>query len=287
MIDVLAADEAEAVDAARSVTWRSSRARRGVGRAPTRSCCAAPSPRTRSASTTPARCSACSPTPARCSSCAPGFGRTIVTALARIEGRPVGVIANDPRPPQRRDRRRRLRQGGPLHPALRRVRAAGRLARRHARLHGRPRQRARRRWCAAPRACSSPPRALTVPFVCVVVRRALRPRRAGDGRRRLPRAGRSTSRGRAASSARWASRARCGWRCARSSRRSPTRPSASSGSRELVAAVRAESGALNMAAYFEIDDVIDPAETRGRIVGRARRRRRRRPGRRRTMVDSW
>jgi acetyl-CoA carboxylase carboxyltransferase component len=58
--------------------------------------------------------------------------------------------------------------------------------------------------------------------------------------------------------------------------------------RELVAAVREQSTALNMASYFEIDDVIDPAETRAKIVGALRAA----PvppseGRRRTMVDAW
>ena len=37
-----------------------------------------------------------SPTPAPCSSCAPAFGAGMVTALARIEGRPVGIVANNP-----------------------------------------------------------------------------------------------------------------------------------------------------------------------------------------------
>ena len=36
--------------------------------------------------------------------------------------------------------------------------------------------------------------------------------------------------------------------------------------KDVVASVRAQSGALNMAAFFEIDDVIDPADTRTRIV---------------------
>jgi len=58
--------------------------------------------------------------------------------------------------------------------------------------------------------------------------------------------------------------------------------------RDLVAQVRANSGALNMATHFEIDDVIDPAETRGRIVEALRAAG---PtewsGRRRTMVDTW
>jgi len=58
--------------------------------------------------------------------------------------------------------------------------------------------------------------------------------------------------------------------------------------RDLVAQVRSQSGALNMAAHFEVDDVIDPADTRGRIVQALRAN----PvppvtGRRRTMVDTW
>jgi len=61
--------------------------------------------------------------------------------------------------------------------------------------------------------------------------------------------------------------------------------------RELVAAVRAQSSALNMATYFEIDDVIDPADTRARIVAALRALPPAAPlppgGRRRTMVDAW
>jgi acetyl-CoA carboxylase carboxyltransferase component len=56
---------------------------------------------------------------------------------------------------------------------------------------------------------------------------------------------------------------------------------------ELVEDVRAESGAINMAAHFEIDDVIDPAETRERIVATLRAAPPPEPGRRRTMIDTW
>jgi acetyl-CoA carboxylase carboxyltransferase component len=35
---------------------------------------------------------------------------------------------------------------------------------------------------------------------------------------------------------------------------------------ELVEVIRAQSNALNMATYFEIDDVIDPATTRDRLA---------------------
>ena len=45
----------------------------------------------------PARWSSCSSTSARCSSCGATSALGVVTALARLEGRPVGVLANNPR----------------------------------------------------------------------------------------------------------------------------------------------------------------------------------------------
>ena len=58
--------------------------------------------------------------------------------------------------------------------------------------------------------------------------------------------------------------------------------------KDLVAAVREQSTALNMASYFEVDDVIDPAETRAKIVeALAAAPPPETAGRRRTMVDSW
>ena len=69
------------------------------------------------------------------------WGHGMITALARIEGRPVGVIANNPAHLGGRPRRRGLRQGRALHAALRRLRPADRLPVRHAGHHGRPRDR--------------------------------------------------------------------------------------------------------------------------------------------------
>ena len=118
-----------------------------------------------------------------------GFGAGIVTALARIEG-PAGRPARQqPGASRRRDRRRRRRQGGALHAALRCARAADRLAHRHAGLHGRPRDReprpgaprqpdVRRRRAAA-RAGRGDRAA-----------QGLRPRRDGDGGGRPARADR-------------------------------------------------------------------------------------------------
>ena len=58
--------------------------------------------------------------------------------------------------------------------------------------------------------------------------------------------------------------------------RSPTRPSARPLYEEMVARAYEHGKALNVATYFEIDDVIDPADSRRRIT-RPRCARRRRP----------
>ena len=137
---------------------------------------------------------------------APGM----VTALARVEGRPLGVVANNPHAPRRRDRRRRRRQGRALPAAVRRVRPAGRCS------------------CATRPASWSGPTAEATATVRHFARmfvdrrqpdgavrhdraaQGLRPRRAGDGRRQLQGAAVHRRAGRPASSAGWASRARCG-----------------------------------------------------------------------------
>ena len=76
--------------------------------------------------------------------------------------------------------------------------------------------------------------------------------------------------------------------CARSSRRSPTRTSASERVRELTAAAHENAKALNAATLFELDDVIDPAETRRVARPDPRRGRTRGPSRRPPrFVDTW
>ncbi len=65
---------------------------------------------------------------------APGM----VTALARIEGRPLGLVANDPAHLGGAIDADARRQGGPLLRPVRRVRPAAAVPLRHARLHGRP-----------------------------------------------------------------------------------------------------------------------------------------------------
>ena len=68
------------------------------------------------------------------------FGLGMVTALIRIEGRPIGVVANNPMHLAGAIDSRRLRQGRALPAALRRLRPAGAVPVRHAGHHGRARR---------------------------------------------------------------------------------------------------------------------------------------------------
>ena len=49
----------------------------------------------------------------------PHFGRTMMTALIRIEGRAIGLVANNPDASRWGDRQRRRRQSHALHHAVR------------------------------------------------------------------------------------------------------------------------------------------------------------------------
>ena len=84
----------------------------------------------------------------------PGFGVGMITALARIEGRPVGRHRQQPDAPGRGHRLRRRRQGARVHAAVRRLRPARSCScatRRGS--WSAPRSR-RRPSCATPAACS-------------------------------------------------------------------------------------------------------------------------------------
>ena len=81
--------------------------------------------------------------------------REMVTALARIDGRPVGVIANDTRVMAGAITAARGGQGRAVPAAVRRVRPSGHLAHRLPGIHGRARPPRPRRWCGARRACWS------------------------------------------------------------------------------------------------------------------------------------
>ena len=229
------------------------------------------------------------PTPARCSSCGREFGLGMVTALARVEGRPVGVDRQQPDAPRRRDRQRRRRQGGAVHAAVRRVRPARSCscATRRGSWSG-PRSR-RPRSCATAAGMFVTGANLTVPFFTIVLRkgyglgaqamaggsfkaplftRGVADRRVrrhgprGRGAARLPqraRGDRGPGRARARCSRRWSTG------CTSTARRSTPR------------------------RYFEIDDVIDPPSPARWIVEalRASPLPPARTGKKRPCVDTW
>ena len=219
----------------------------------------------------------------------PAFGRTVITALARVEGRPLGVIANDPRhlagalDADGSDKAARFMQlcdafGLPL---LSLVDTPGFMVGPESERTATVRHTSRMFVTAA---------TLSVPFLCVIVRRAfgLGAQAMAGGSLHAPAitlawpsgelgamgvegAVRLALRGELAAIADEAARAQR--------------------VKDLVAAVRANSSALNAATYFELDDVIDPADTRARLVQTLAATPVAPPdpatGRRRTMVDTW
>ena len=218
----------------------------------------------------------------------PEFGRTVVTALARIEGRPVGVIANDPRhlsgaiDSDGSDKGARFMQlcdafGLPIVSLLD---TPGFMVGPESERTAMVRHSSRLFVTAA---------TASVPFVTVVVRRAF-----GLGAQAMSGGGLHAP----ALTVAWPTgefgamgvegAVKLALRRELESIEDPAERERRI--RELVAAIRAQSTALNVATYFEIDDVIDPAETRDRIsrtldaappsAGE--------PGeRRRTMIDPW
>ena len=217
------------------------------------------------------------------------FGRTVITALARIEGRPVGVVANDPRhlagalDADGSDKAARFMQlcdafGLPL---LSLVDTPGFMVGPESEKTATVRHTSRMFVTAA---------TLSVPFLCVIVRRAF-----GLGAQAM--AGGSLHAPAIALAWPTGELGAMGVEGAvRLALRGELAAIDDDGEREqrvkdFVAAVRANSSALNAATYFELDDVIDPADTRARLVQTLASVRVPPPdpatGRRRTMVDAW
>ena len=263
VIDVLVADEAEAVAARQALPRRSSRAHAAAGTAATRPRCATSLPANRlRAYDIRAADRALVATPARSLELRAGFGAGVVTALARIEGRPIGMLANNPRASRRRDRRRRAPTRRPASCS-----SATRTACRSSRLidtpglHGRARRSRRARRFATSAGMFVVGAHLRVPVVALVAaqgatasarwrwpagglhaplatvglaeRRVRRDGARGRGRARLPQGARAPRPRRE----RDALRERAGRRAVRGGK------------------------AINMAATLEIDAVIDPADT--------------------------
>jgi len=217
----------------------------------------------------------------------PGFGRTMLTALARIEGRPVGVIANDPShlsgaiDSDGSDKGARFIQLCDAFglPIVSLVDTPGFMV-------GPESERtAMVRHCSRLFLNAS---TASVPFVSVVVRRAF-----GLGAQAMTGGGFHAP----VLNVAWPS-GEFGAMGVEGAVKLALRKELASIAdeaereqriKELVAAVREQSTALNMATHFEIDDVIDPAETRGRIslTLRALPVPGPQPGRRRTLIDAW
>ena len=195
------------------------------------------------------------------------FGRSLITALARIDGQPVGVVASPADAARRRARRPGADQGAAVRRALRHVQHPARLPAGRARADDRPRGRARRHPA--------------------LLRAAGRGAGAGDGaegrgrraqglRRRAHRDGRAARQPEPAG--RLAGR-RAGLHGARH-RRAHGLPAAAGRARgvrqgveardaraaELEAEWAAESQPWEAAANIILDDVIDPRDTRETII---------------------
>ncbi len=211
-----------------------------------------------------------------------------ITAFVRIDGQPFGLLANNPKhlggaiDAEAGDKAARFMA---LCDAYR---YSDRLAVRHSGLHGRAgsgKDRIGAPCLADVRDCGEHHRA-------VLHRRAaqgLRPRRAGDGRRRLPCARTLRSHGQPANSAAWASRARCGLASARRWRRLPIRIEREAFFRGWSRKFYENGKAINIASVLEIDQVIDPIETRHWISSglRSAPKPPQRVDRKRPCVDTW
>ena len=209
VVDIVVADEAEARRRRQAVPVVLPGPGRRAGRAPTRRCCATSIPADRLRSYDVRKVIDLLFDTGSVLELRRDFGLGMVTALARVEGRPVGVIANNPAHLAGAIDSAGRRQGGPVHAAVRRLRHPDRHAVRHARDDGRARRRGDR------------PRAPLQPAVRHRRQRhgadgddraaqGVRPRRPGDDGRHAPRRRWRAWPGRPASSAAWAWRARCG-----------------------------------------------------------------------------
>ncbi|CAB4869202.1 MAG: biotin carboxylase [Actinobacteria bacterium] len=194
----------------------------------------------------------------------PAFGRAMITAFARIEGHPVGVIANDPShlsgaiDAEASDKAARFIQLCDAFgiPIISLVDTPGFMVGPDSELTGMVRRSSRLFTAAA---------SISVPFVSVVVRRAfgLGAQAMTGGDFHAP-----------AINLAWPSAefgamgvegaVRLGFQ--RELAEIEDESAREQRVAELVEAVRAQSNALNMATFFEIDDVIDPATTRARLI---------------------
>ena len=264
VVDVVVADEAEAVAVTKKLLgYFQGATDAGRGARPDRRC-ATWCPSASGAPTRSRRSSRRSPTRARSPSCASASRPRWSTAFARIEGRPVGVIANNTMymagavTSGAADKAARFLQLCDAFglPIVSLVDTPGYMVGPKAEADGLVR-RASRLLVAGARAARAVRRGDPAP--------RLRPRRAGDGGRQPARAaadGRLAGRPPRADGA--------GGRGAPGLRKEleaiEDDDEREQRVREVTAAAQENAKAINAAQLFEIDDVIDPAETRALIA---------------------
>ena len=188
----------------------------------------------------------------------PTFGKAVITALARMNGKAVGVIANNPDGQRRGGRRQGGAQADPLRRALRHVPhpdgVPGRCSGVHGRAGGRDRRDAARRH--ALRLYARQPS--TVPMVTVIIRKCYgmagmattqQERSEPEDRLAVGRVGLAADRGRRRGGVPAGDRA-------------STRPRQRGAGRSRTSC-RALASPFRTAEAFGIEDIIDPRETRG------------------------
>ena len=215
------------------------------------------------------------------------FGPGMVTALVRIEGKPLGIVANNPMhlagaiDSDGADKAARFLQLCDAFdlPVLFLCDTPGIM------VGPEVEKTALVRHCCRLFVIGAN---LTVPFGTIVLRKAY-----GLGAQAMAggsfHAGTFASPGRPASSAAWAWKARSSSATARSLRPSPTRPSGAPLFDRMVAAAYARGKALSTATYFEVDEVIDPAESRRWVATGLLASKRRPPlaHKKRPNIDTW
>jgi acetyl-CoA carboxylase carboxyltransferase component len=215
------------------------------------------------------------------------FGRPIVTALARIEGRPLGIVANDPRhlggaiDSNGADKAARFMQLCDAHdlPILFLCDTPGFMVGPEAERTAQVRHFSRMFVTGA---------SLTVPYFTVVLRKGygLGAQAMAGGSFHAPLFTVSWPTGEFGGM-NLEGAVRLGFR--RELDAIPDEAERQTAFEQMVALAYEKGKALNMASYFEIDDVIDPADTRALIVNtlRAVPAPSPRTGKKRPNVDAW
>ncbi len=217
---------------------------------------------------------------------APRPGMVTAVLAVGIEGRRSGFRRRDPVHLRRRDRQRRRRQGGTLHAALRRLRSPARLPVRHPGHHGRAGGREDRAGTHAARMFVTGA-STSVPFCTIVLRKGygLGAQAMAGGSFKAPHFTVAWPTGEFGGMG-LEGAVKLGFR--RELAAVEDRDERNKRFKEMVDRMYQVGKAVNIASHFEIDDVIDPAETRRWILSAIpKTRRSKRATKKRPLIDTW